>query len=685
MQFLLADTFTDSLSKLTNEEQKAVKTTVFDLQVDPANPGIQLHRVERVKDKRFWSARVSRDIRLIVHKAKASLLVCFVGHHDIAYDWASRRKLERHPKTGAAQMVLIRERIEEIFVPKYVEQKADTPKPLADITDDKLLTYGIPAEWLADIKTATEDGLLELAELLPSEAAEALLNLAIGLEPPMPVQTGEDDNPFEHPDAMRRFRTMENVEELKQALEFPWEKWSIYLHPAQREVVTNVYSGPARVSGSAGTGKTIVALHRAVHLAKTNPDDRILVTTFSDALSNTLKLKIRSLLEHQPRLGERIEVNTLDNYVAYLYKLRFGKTVIIGQDTLVEQFNQLIKKQSNNQFSTEFVLAEWERVVDAWHIHTWEEYKEVKRLGRRTRLSETHRAALWEIFEGMREYLAQQNVVTTSQMYHKLYDYYDSNPFPIDFVVVDEAQDISVAQLRLLSRLSGKTDGLFFAGDIGQRIFQQPFSWASLGVEIRGRSKTLSINYRTSHQIRFKADKLLAPQLHDDDGIVENRRSTISVFNGPQPNIFLADSEETESDYVAKWIGELIAEGVEEHEIAVFVRSDSELTRARITIEKAGLNYTILDGSIKKLPETLIIGTMHLAKGMEFRAVVVMACDDEVIPSVKRIEETDDLAELEHIYDMERHLLYVACTRARDHLLITGLKPGSEFLADMQN
>ena len=121
MEFRIADTFTDSLARLTGDEQKAVKTTAFDLQLNPANPGMSFHKLDKAKDKNFWSVRVSSDIRLIVHKSDASLLLCYVGHHDKAYDWAERRKLETHPKTGAAQLVEIRETVKEIVVPVYVQ------------------------------------------------------------------------------------------------------------------------------------------------------------------------------------------------------------------------------------------------------------------------------------------------------------------------------------------------------------------------------------------------------------------------------------------------------------------------------------------------------------------------------------------------------------------------------------
>ena len=252
MEFRIADTFTDSLTRLTRDEQKAVKMAAFDLQLNPASPGLNLHRLDKAKDKNFWSIRVGSDVRLIVHKTASSFLLCYVDHHDKAYAWAERRKLETHPKTGAAQLVEIRERVEEIAVPVYVE--VARPKPpkaalFADLTEEVLLGYGVPAEWLADVRQADEDNILKLSDHLPSEAAEALLELATGGKPQVPQPAPVGANPFAHPDAQRRFRVMNDVEELERALTYPWEKWTIFLHPAQRQLVDRDYGGPARVSG----------------------------------------------------------------------------------------------------------------------------------------------------------------------------------------------------------------------------------------------------------------------------------------------------------------------------------------------------------------------------------------------------------------------------------------------------
>jgi Rad3-related DNA helicase len=691
MDFRIADTFTDSLARLTGDEQKAVKTTSFDLQVNPASPGLSFHKLDKAKDKNFWSVRVSSDIRLIVHKTQGSLLLCYVNHHDKAYEWAERRKLETHPKTGAAQLVEIRETVKEVIVPMYVQtelpapRKAPKPPLFADKSDDELLGYGVPAEWLDDVRSATEDTLLALADHLPAEAAEALLELATGGKPRVPEPVLADVSPFEHPDAQRRFRVMTNVEELQRALDFPWEKWTVFLHPEQRQWVERDYTGPARISGSAGTGKTIVALHRAVHLARANPEARVLLTTFSDTLANALHTKLKRLVGSEPRLAERIDVHSLNAIGLRLYKSHRGPVSLASREAVRELIGEASKAVAGHKFSQHFLLTEWEQVVDAWQLETWESYRDVARLGRKTRLPEAQRTILWSIFEKVRAGLTERKLTTHAGLFTALASALaKSKHLPFDFAVVDEAQDISVAHLRFFAAMGAdKPNVLFFAGDLGQRIFQQPFSWKSLGVDIRGRSRNLRINYRTSHQIRQQADRLLGPEVADVDGNSEIRSDTVSVFNGPPPVIRVLKSEAEEAKSVGAWIAEQSKAEVLPHEFGVFVRSAAQMDRAQAAVKASGLPFKILDEHVETASGHVSISTMHLAKGLEFRAVVVMACDDEIIPLQERIETVGDDADLQEVYDTERHLLYVACTRARDHLLVTSVDPASEFLDDL--
>lgn len=691
MNFLISETFTESLARLTNKEQKSVKTTVFDLQVNLSNPGLRLHKLGAIRDRNFSSVRVGRDIRIIIHRSSKSILLCYVDHHDNAYEWARRRKLETHPSTGAAQFVEIAETVQQVaerraFYGTHPEQM-ETPM-FAQVSDEELLAYGVPSEWIQGVREVTsDDEALDVAGHLPEEASEALLKIATGDKPPIPARVSSETDPFEHPDAKRRFRIMANKDELERALDYPWEKWTIFLHPNQSQIVEREFSGPARVSGSAGTGKTIVAIHRAVFLARNHPEARVLLTTFSETLANSLRNKLRRLISNEPLLAERLEVHAIDEIGKRLYEANFGKANIVESRELAEVIAVASEREPAQKFTQRFLVGEWEEVVDAWQLRTWEDYRDIKRLGRKTRLPEQHRAVLWSIFEDVRRELRERKLITQAEIFSALTESLGERRNPaFDFSVVDEAQDVSVPQLKFLAALGGnRPNSLFFAGDLGQRIFQTPFSWKSLGVEVRGRSQTLRINYRTSHQIRMHADRLLGPEVADVDGNVEERSGTVSVFNGPGPEICVLESYAEESEFVGVWLAGRIEDGISPNEVGVFVRSKNQLERAIDAVCQSGAEYKVLDEFVESSPGKVSISTMHLAKGLEFRAVAVMACDDEVIPLQERIENVADDADLEEVYNTERHLLYVACTRARDHLLVTGTDPVSEFLDDLKS
>ncbi len=623
-----------------------------------------------------------------------------MDHHDAAYQWAERRRLERHPKTGAAQLVEIRETVREIQVPRYVEvdipasgespgagpAAAVLPAIFAGRSDDELLEYGVPVEWLGDVRAATDESLLDVADHLPAEAAEALLQLATGGTPARPVPADADTDPFAHPDAQRRFRVMADVEALERALDYPWERWTVFLHPAQRQFVEREYAGPARVSGSAGTGKTIVALHRAVHLARKHPESRVLLATFSDALATALRVRLKRLIGNEPKIAERLEVHSMSGIGRRLYAARVGRLDLAGDADVRTLLDRAAAGVEGNRFSAYFLWTEWSTVVDAWQLDSWEDYRDVQRLGRKTRLAEKQRALLWSIFTRVRSALAEQERLTEPGMFARLAAKVAEAPHPpFDFCVVDEAQDVGVAQLRFLAALGGgRPDGLFFAGDLGQRIFQTPFSWRGLGVDVRGRSQTLRINYRTSHQIRRQTERLLPAELADVDGNAERRGATVSVFNGPAPELRTFDSPEEETEAVADWLRARQGEGYAPQAIGVFVRSEEQVERAMSAVRAAGMRPVELDAGSGGVSGSVAVGTMHLAKGLEFQAVVVAACDDEIVPLQGRIEHVADESDLEEVYSTERHLLYVACTRARDRLLVTGVEPASEFLDDLR-
>jgi superfamily I DNA/RNA helicase len=309
----------------------------------------------------------------------------------------------------------------------------------------------------------------------------------------------------------------------------------------------------------------------------------------------------------------------------------------------------------------DFLFDEWTMIVDAWNVSDADAYRDLPRLGRKQRMAASRRDALWSVFAQVREKLSKEELATESGCAH---DLRKDGRFPFTHVIVDEAQDISVAELMLLgSMLGDRSNGLFFAGDIGQRIFRSPFPWAAAGIEVRGRSRSLKVNYRTSHQIRKRGDRLLPETLVEADGSEASRLGVTSVFDGPAPRIHVFDNPETERAELDAWLRELLQLGVEAGEIAILVRAPGQVA----AFEPMGVH----------------VMTMHDAKGSEFRAVAIPRLDHNILPEEARLLAARDEAHLDAIMTTERHLLYVAATRARDFLWMSGVDPVSEFLSDL--
>jgi hypothetical protein len=284
MTLIYASTFADALDKLAHSEQKQVKITTVDLMMNLKGAGLSLERINRAADTDMWSARVSRDLRIILKRDGEDLVLAYVGHHNDAYAWAERRKIARHERTGAMQIVeVIEQKAEGKLFDWTAGVSTDEPasagqaQPFWSLGNDDMLDVGVPREWLQPVREMVEDELDRLFDHLPAEAAEALYDYATGgkLDDHKPQPATIASDAFAHPDSQRRFRVLDNIDELQAALDAPFEKWAVFLHPAQRALVERPATGPMRVTGSAGTGKTIVALHRAVHLAQEDRAARV--------------------------------------------------------------------------------------------------------------------------------------------------------------------------------------------------------------------------------------------------------------------------------------------------------------------------------------------------------------------------------------------------------------------------
>lgn len=680
MRVVIADSLPASIQKLDRKCQDEVKKTVFDYQVDPTGKGLNFEHLTNTKDKAFHSIRVNDDIRIIIHRTKSTHVLCYAGHHQDAYRWAQKRRLDAHPETGAAQMVVIDERVEEV-VKRVVKEIAEEPRVFAEYEDDYLLALGVPTEFLDAVKHARHSNVLDLLVLLPDEAAERLLDLAAGRHVPRPTKVEVD--PFEHPDAQRRFAVTATTEELRLALESGWEKWVVFLHPTQRQAVEKSYSGPAKVSGTAGTGKTVVALHRVAQLARQGRGP-VLLTTFSSTLASRLSQHLELLLPADDRARGKIDVVHLHKHARDIWVKynRRNLKALTDRKVLERHLRQADRDAGGAGFDVAFLRAEWESVVTPYGIATWDQYRTVSRAGRGIALGAKQRKALWAVFERARASLGASGLLTWDQVCHEVVALLERHPEErFTHVVADEVQDFGFADLVLVRALAVPgDDDLFLCGDSGQRIYKHRASWLSAGIEVRGRATRLKINYRTTEQIRAFSARLLSESVEDEDG-TEETRETVSLLSGPDPEVLAFGSVEEEVDGVASILRPMLDEGLQPRDIAVFGRIESVLSeRAQPALEAAGLEWARLRDDQALADGCAAVGTMHGAKGLEFKVVVIMGCEKGLVPLSVASEGLVDPADKEAAREQEKNLLYVACTRARERVLLTYSGVRSELL-----
>lgn len=672
------DAFQPSLKGLTKPEQGAVMVSLLELAEDPRSPGLNVHRVGDAST-RCWSARVNDDIRLIFFWVDQTIVPAYVAHHDEAYRWAEGRALDVHPDTGAAQIVIVGERREEVVVRirKQAEHDPFAERPFGHLSDKELLEYGTPRSWLDAVREATLEDFLEgIGDKLPAESREFLMAVASGETPPPPPQRSK--NPFTHPDAKRRFQVVESDDDLERALTLDWDRWMLYLHPTQREAVDRDFAGPARVTGGPGTGKSVVAVHRAARLARVG-EGPVLLTSFSRTLAGHLRQQVDKLLAGDPARS-RVDVVHLHQLAVELLSDRTGESVKVADNVAIGRAAKAAAEALAVSWVTPaFLEAEWAMVVDAYGVSSWEEYALVDRAARGTPLNRSQRETAWQGIREMREALGSQGLTTWSSVCWDLVDVLDrGGDRPYVHVIADEVQDFGPAELRLLRALvePGEND-VFLASDANQRIFKPYTPVARAGLEVRGRSLTLRVNYRMTEQIRRKADQIIAAKMECD----EPTSASVSLLSGEEPEITVVGTVNAEVKVVSEWLKRLVANGYRPGEIAIFARKKDILKdRAHRAVKAANLESFNLESDDAPPSNRVAIGTMHRCKGLQFRAVAVMGVEDGTVPlDTVRVRQPDEAAQRAFV-EMERNLLYVACSRARERLLVTGVGKKSEFV-----
>ena len=708
MRVMLAETFFDSLLDLPASERDRAIKAVQQIKKDPSHPGLNLHPVKE-SPSNFYTARISKDGRLVVHLGGDEVLICFCAKHDDAYRYARKRTLKRD--SSGAEIISISEIREErhYYTPPFeagkpiVELAADNAEDLnkhfpsegkkddvplfGEFTNERLLESGASEDDLDTLRNLSSEGQLFLLEgTLSSKVHDNLIALYLGEEMPHQLsKVGAEPSIIES-----KLVEFDDTAEVLMALEKPWERWLVFLSGSQKRIVTGHFNGASKVFGGAGTGKTVVALHRAKHLLETKKlvsERGVGLLTYSRVLANDLVNKAELLFGNNPHFQNRLSVSHLEAVAREYLKLDAGRQFSVTTDyTIRLELERLYERTDlKNQFSFEFILSEFQNVVAPWNLWDFNSYKNFQRLGRETQLRAPERERLSHLFNELSKVLNSKGLMTQHQLYQRAAQIAVNSKPLYDHIIIDETQDLDPSMLHFVRCLVQKgKDDIMLCGDAGQSLYTRNHSFRKHGLDVQGRSRKLYINYRTSRQIKDKAERLNDFLVELLDEPPENRRS-LSIFDGPSPTINLFDSREDELQNLTHWINTQLNRGIKSHEIVVLSPSPAVLTAAEGHLTSAKFRCWKLDATANFLQGEIGLATVRRIKGLEYRSVAIIGCDEDHFPSANAMKDLGDGADFDSFFTLEKNSLYVAMTRARDNLLITGVNPGSPFIQEILN
>jgi len=666
--------------KLPSKVQKKIYELIRKFEKDSTQASLHLEPLTpMVKDKKVRSARVGLDYRAIVIAPEKGdiYLLMYVDHHDEAYQWCCNKRFEAHGSLGTFQVFDIEEVTKVIEKETFLQQpiQASEHYPLDSLSDDELYQAGSPKALIPAIRAVRNDGAFEqLAEYLPKEAQQVLFGIVTGLslDESLNEMLGISDTPVTAPSGPGDFSHLasasnldlvlvEGEDDLKDILSEDIEEWRVFLHPYQRKLVQWNVKGPMKINGAAGTGKTVALLHRVVWLAnQLGNNEKVLVTTFTTNLSVTIK----GLLEQMaPTLQNKIEVTNLHQLARTISQRSGWRGKIAEEEDCQYIWGNLYKNTSIDKsvYSLSYLVEEYEQIIDRMGIDSEDAYITAVRSGR-PRLMRKQRKQLWVVFSEFQRELVKRNMLTFEGVVHQARLALEQGKFPkYRHVLVDELQDFGLEALRLIAAISPITEELgnplCVVGDGHQRLYgNAPIALSRAGINVRGRSRRLKINYRTSEQIRLLAHGILKNiEIDDLDGETVVTTGDRSVFRGPEPQIVECSNQDEAAEAITVWIRGLIDNvGLGTHEICVTPKDESALS----FLENSGIKTLELkprqrDPGLEE--QGVRYGSKKRIKGLEFKAVALITHSDYK-EKISRFED------------------YVAATRAREHLLVIKLK-----------
>ena len=654
--------------------------------------GLNYETIKAAKDPNLRSLRVDQEVRAIVLKPEKgnTYILLWVDKHDDAYSWAQRRVCSINPNTGSIQVLEQSEGVEESTETKPEPEsplpvKADKPGVFDPFKDDELLELGIPETQLQNVRKVTSDEELDdLEKTLPQDAFEALYYLAIGgsleetkrelgIDTPVEVDTEDFSAALQRESSRRKFLVISDSEEMETVLAYPLDRWRTFLHPSQRRLVEMDARGPVRVLGGAGTGKTVVAIHRAKWLAERvcSRSEKVLFTTFTKNLAADIRANLKKICSHDT-LG-KIEVINLDAWANQFLSGRSGKNRRVdfkGEETKKLWEEALTFAPSDSGLSDEELLREWQYVVLAQGIKDAATYIRAPRIGMGKALSRGKRKSIWPVFEENLTLQKENGICEPIEVLRMAREFITEQKLVLDYraVVIDEAQDFSAEAFKLANSIVPEIrakDGnhLFIVGDAHQRLYGHKVVLSHCGIDIRGRGRRLRINYRTSEETRNWAAAILEGCAIDDlDGGLDSQKGYRSLFHGEDPVIAPQESEDKQIDAIVEHINGLHNNGAVLESICVVARAHRLLDSLAASLKERGIHCHQISNndSDDAQAKGIRLATMHRVKGIEF--------DHMVLAHMEAVEwdSTNQPLSLE-----SRSLIYVAATRARKSVFVS--------------
>lgn len=689
----IGDSFLKSMMNLPEKIMKKTREMITKFQHDPTSPGLNYEKINKSKDARLRSIRIDQTYRCIVLKSEKgdTYILLWVGKHDEAYAWAEGRTCGVNPQTGSIQVMEVQE---ETAPASESAQKPETPhhkQPgiFDKFSDKDLAQLGATDEMRPFIRSIKDDSQLEeLQRRFTTQVYEALFMLACGEDfdevlDELGIDTGKKYDPDDFQAALKldtnkaHFAAISDDAELEAILNEPLALWRVYLHPSQRKLVQAAFNGPARVLGGAGTGKTVVAMHRAKHLAsQCAENERVFFTTFTKSLINDIKNNLQKICSYDEI--KKIDVVHLDawchNFLTtrkYKHNIAYGSPGSKGHPLLSKLWEQALEELNSDSFSSEFLREEWDKVIQYHDIENFGDYARIPRTGRRGRLSRLQRKSIWPVFDEYRTLLNENQLWEAPDMMRAARSILETNRLTAGFkhIIVDEIQDFHPQAFRLMRAMIPQEqfpkNNLFLVGDGHQNIYGHHIVLSHLGIDIRGRGRRLRLNYRTPEETRRWASAILKDMDIDDlDGSPDIDRGYRSILSGPEPTFASCSSFDDEIKVIRDWI-EAIKENNEEHVICVSVRTNAGCDDYAKALDSANIKIHRITNREHDIadPRPVRIATMHRIKGLEFDHVCLADCDPE---SISKLPVDRQPA--------ERCLLHVAATRTKNSLLITSRK-----------